>query len=88
MTGSFAAFNCESLGEPIDLVSPEDNPNTSWDGCLVDKSKIATKGSTTNFFDSTPTERSFRNFLLVVIIIIILGMVYFLVRKLNKSRKN
>ena len=46
MTGSIATFNCGSLGTPIDLVS-EDDPNTSLDGCLVNKEKIITKGVTT-----------------------------------------
>jgi hypothetical protein len=42
-TGSVAVFNCKPLGVAFDLLS-KDNPDIGWDGCLVKKTKVTTKG--------------------------------------------
>jgi len=42
-TGSVAVFNCKPLGVGFVLLS-KDNSDIGWDGCLVKKTKITTKG--------------------------------------------
>ncbi len=43
MTESIAAFNCTALGATIRPMSQE-QPDSGWDGCWVQKSKISEKG--------------------------------------------
>ncbi|MEK6984668.1 MAG: hypothetical protein AABX33_08900 [Nanoarchaeota archaeon] len=91
MTRSVAAFNCKSLGIPIDLVRPEDDPDTSWDGCLVDKSRIVSRGVNddigSNIDNTEPTRKSFI-FLALLIVAAIVVALYFIVHRKNKTKAN
>lgn len=81
MTGSIAIFNCEQLGTPMDVLS-EDNPS-SWDGCLIEKSKVATKGVT---FVNELTKKPFKDAVLGAIVIIFIVIVYFIFRKRQRVK--
>lgn len=83
MTGSIAAFNCKSLGTPIDLIK-EDDPDTSWDGCIVDKSLIVTKGVTTSESNELP-EKSSQIIKPIVVLIIILCVIAYILSQRRKK---
>ena len=88
MTGSVAGFNCKSIGSPIDLINPKDDPNTSWDGCLVDKSHITTKGvSIDTVLNIKPREKSSKIFLPLIGAAII-GALYLSIRRRKHIKPN
>lgn len=87
MTGSVAGFNCKSLGIPIELIS-KDDPDESWDGCLVDKTRITSKGISSNITPSAePTEKSSKIVLSFVAIAVIVGL-YLIIRRQRKIKSN
>ena len=87
MTGSIAGFNCKSFGVPIDLVRVEDDPDTSWDGCLVDKSRIVTKGVTT-FIRNNESDEKPSKVMLIVILVLLLGVLYLIFHRRRQTKSN
>lgn len=89
MTGSFAFFNCISLdGVPLNLFSRDDSPDASADGCLVDKSRITPKGINSGIVpDIGSTEKSSKILLSLVVIAVIVGLGFIILRKKKVGQK-
>ena len=88
MTGSVAGFNCKSFGSPVELINPKDDPDESWDGCLVDKSRITPKGVSASITPNAESTEKSSKILLPLIGLAIIGGLYFIIRKRKQIKSN
>ncbi|MDP3772302.1 MAG: hypothetical protein Q8Q94_02930 [bacterium] len=87
MTGSVAGFNCKSFGNPIELIS-KDDPDTSLDGCLVDKSRITSKGISPGGAPSVELTEKSSKIVLSLVAIVAIVTIYFIIRRQRKIKSN